>query len=230
MKGFNDLVSYVDKEAEKKIVSGCREILPESGFITEEGTTEKASGESYIWIIDPLDGTTNFVHGLPAYCVSIALLLNGELLLGAVYEPNRDELFHAIRGEGAWCNEERIFVSERKRLADSLLATGFPYHDFGKMETYLHILNDFMQTTHGLRRIGSAAIDLVYTACGRFEGFFEYNLNAWDVAAGALIVREAGGIVSDFKGGDEYLFGRQLIAATPLVHQGMLETIGKRWQ
>ncbi len=229
LKGFNDLVSYVDKEAEKKIVSGCREILPESGFITEEGTAEKASGETFVWIIDPLDGTTNFVHGLPAYCVSIALLRDGELFLGAVYEPNRDELFHAIRGKGAYCNDKTINVSTRDRLQDSLLATGFPYYDFGQMNTYLEILNDFMQNTHGLRRIGSAAIDLAYTACGRFEGFFEYNLNAWDVAAGALIVQEAGGLVSDFHGGDDFLFGRELIAASPGVHEGMLEIIRKRW-
>lgn len=228
-KGFNDLVSYVDKEAEQKIVHGCRKILPSSGFITEEGTVDKASGEEYVWIIDPLDGTTNFVHGLPAYCVSIGLMHHGKLLLGAIYEPTRDELFHAVRDGGARLNDQPMEVSHRPGLGDSLLATGFPYYDFGKMKTYLDILNDFMQTTHGLRRIGSAAIDLAYVACGRFEGFFEYNLNAWDVAAGALIVQEAGGRVTDFSGGDDFLFGRELIAATPEVHKEMLETIGKRW-
>ena len=230
MKGFNDLVSYVDKEAEKMIVEGCKEILPGSGFITEEGTIEKSSGEEFVWIIDPLDGTTNFIHGLPAYCVSIALLRHGKLYMGVVYEPSRDELFHGIRGNGAYCNESRIQISTKKHLKDSLLATGFPYYDFGRMDSYLLILNDFMQSTHGLRRMGSAAIDLAYTACGRFEGFFEYNLNAWDVAAGALIVLEAGGVVSDFRGGDDFIFGREMIAAAPGVHQGMLQTIGERWK
>lgn len=229
LKGLNDLVSYVDKEAERILVEGCKEILPSSGFITEEGTAPEESGEEFIWIIDPLDGTTNFVHGLPAYCVSVALLKNNELLLGAIFEPNRNELFHAISGSGAYCNETPIHTSPKKHLKDSLLATGFPYYDFGKMETYLKILNDFMQSTHGLRRIGSAAIDLAYVACGRFEGFFEYNLNAWDVAAGALIVQEAGGKVTDFKGGEDFLFGREMIAASTEINQAMLETIGERW-
>lgn len=228
MKGFNDLVSYVDKEAEMQIVEGCRKILPGSGFITEEGTA-RDEGNEYTWIIDPLDGTTNFIHGLPAYCVSVALLKEDKLLIGAVYEPNRDELFYAIKGNGAYCNDRKIYVSNKKKLGECLLATGFPYYDFGKMNTYLQILNDFMQSTHGLRRIGSAAIDLVYVACGRFEGFFEYNLNAWDVAAGALIVQEAGGCVTDFSGGDDFLFGREMIAASPEIQQAMQETISNRW-
>ncbi len=229
MKGFNDLVSYVDKEAEGILVNGCKEILPASGFITEEGTAPEEAGEDYVWIIDPLDGTTNFVHGLPAYCVSVALTYKNDLLLGAIFEPNRNELFHAIKGEGAYCNETEIHTSPKKALKDCLLATGFPYYDFGKMEIYLKVLNDFMQSTHGLRRIGSAAIDLAYVACGRFEGFFEYNLNAWDVAAGALIVQEAGGKVTDFAGGNDFLFGREMIAASPEINQAMQETIRHRW-
>ncbi|WP_420388648.1 inositol monophosphatase family protein [Roseivirga sp.] len=226
-KGKNDLVSYVDKEAEKLLVKGLSEILPGSGFITEEGTSSKKS-DSYNWIIDPLDGTTNFTHGLPVYAISVALMKRGELALGVVYELNRDECFHASKGEGAYLNHMPIKVSSVKTLDKSLLATGFPYYNFEQMNRYLAILNDFMQNTHGLRRMGSAAVDLVYTACGRFEGFFEYNLNAWDVAAGALIVQEAGGKVTDFKGGNDYLFGREIIAGNVAQPQ-MLKVIQKHW-
>lgn len=229
LKGRNDLVSYVDKTAETKLVAGCREILPESGFITEEETAEQQVRE-YTWIIDPLDGTTNFVHGLPVYAISIALLHDGDLLLGIVYELNRDELFHAIRGQGSYCNGKSIHVSKISSLSQSLLATGFPYYDFGKMDSYLTVLNDFMQTSHGLRRLGSAAVDLAYVACGRVEGFFEYNLNSWDVAAGALLVQEAGGTLCDFSGGDEYLFGREIIAAPESILNDMQLTIAKRWK
>lgn len=228
LKGRNDLVSYVDKQAETMLVAGCREILPGSGFITEEETAERKM-EEYTWIIDPLDGTTNFVHGLPVYAISIALLHKDDLLLGIVYELNRDELFHAIRNQGSYCNGKGISVSKISTLSHSLLATGFPYYDFGKMEIYLSLLNDFMQSSHGLRRLGSAAVDLAYVACGRFQGFFEYNLNSWDVAAGALLVREAGGELCDFSGGDKYLFGREIIAAPAPILSEMQKTIAKRW-
>lgn len=226
-KGKNDMVSYVDKEAEKRLVKGLAEILPGSGFIAEEGTSSKRS-DSYNWIIDPLDGTTNFTHGLPIYCISVALMKRNELALGVVYELNRDECFHAAKGAGAYLNHMPIKVSEVKTLENALLATGFPYYDFEQMNKYLKILNDFMQNTHGLRRMGSAAIDLVYTACGRFEGFFEYNLNAWDVAAGALIVQEAGGKVTDFKGGNDFLFGREIVAGNATQPQ-QLKVIQKHW-
>jgi len=215
--GKNDLVSYVDQEAEKRLVKGLAELLPGSGFIAEEGTSTHKS-DTYNWIIDPLDGTTNFTHGLPVFSVSVALIKRKELSLGVVYDVMRDECFHASKGNGSFLNHMPISVSKTKTLDKALLATGFPYYDFEQMQQYLTILNEFMQNTHGLRRMGSAAIDLVYTACGRFEGFFEYNLNAWDVAAGALIVQEAGGMVTDFKGGDDFLFGRQIVAgnATPV--------------
>lgn len=226
-KGKNDLVSYVDKEAEKRLVKGLSEILPGSGFIAEEGTSTKKS-DTYNWIIDPLDGTTNFTHGLPVYAISVALMKRNELVLGVVYELNRDECFHASKGEGAFLNHAPIKVSPIKTIDKALLATGFPYYDFEQMNKYLAILNDFMQNTHGLRRMGSAAVDLVYTACGRFEGFFEYNLNAWDVAAGALIVQEAGGTVTDFKGGSDFLFGREIIAGNTAQPQ-MLKIIQKHW-
>lgn len=226
-KGKNDLVSYVDKEAESRLVKGLSEILPGSGFIAEEGTSTKTS-DIYNWIIDPLDGTTNFTHGIPVYAISVALMKRGVLTMGVVYEVNRDECFHAAKGSGAFLNHTPIRVSETKTLEKSLLATGFPYYNFDQMRQYLSIINDFMQSTHGLRRMGSAAVDLVYTACGRFEGFFEYNLNAWDVAAGALIVQEAGGTVTDFKGGTDFLFGREIIAGNSVQAQ-MLKTIQKHW-
>ncbi|HNP17928.1 MAG TPA: inositol monophosphatase family protein [Fulvivirga sp.] len=226
-KGFNDLVSYVDKEAELQLVSACKNILPEAGFITEEGT-DNTQQDEYNWIIDPLDGTTNFAHGLPVFAISIALMKQTEIVLGMVYEINRDECFYAIEGQEAFCNDKPIRVSKAEYLKDSLLATGFPYYNFEQMPKYLSILDQFMQTTHGLRRMGSAAVDLCYVACGRFEGFFEYNLNAWDVAAGAFIVQQAGGQVSDFAGNDNFIFGREIVAANS-VHPEMLGVIKKHW-
>ena len=226
-KGFNDLVSYVDKEAERRLVSGLGELLPTSGFIAEEGTST-LKGDIYNWIIDPLDGTTNFTHGLPVYAISVALMENDELVLGIVYEINRDECFYSVKGEPAYCNDSPIAVSDITHLEDSLLATGFPYYNFDEMNNYLRILNSFMQGTHGLRRMGSAAVDLAYVACGRFQGFFEYNLNAWDVAAGAFIVQQAGGQVTDFKGGSDYLFGREIVASGN-VHMPMLDKIQAHW-
>ncbi len=227
-KGFNDLVSYVDKESEQQIVNACKKILPEAGFITEEGT-ETIRKEEYNWIIDPLDGTTNFTHGLPVYAISIALMQHDEIVAGVVHEVNRNECFHAVKGERAYCNEKVISVSPITELNDSLLATGFPYYDFGQIEEYLRILNAFMQQTHGLRRLGSAAVDLAYVACGRFEGFFEFNLNAWDVAAGAFIVKQAGGLVTDFKGGSNYTFGREIIAGGPVQPQ-VTKVIQEFWK
>jgi len=226
-KGINDLVSYVDKESEKRLIQGLEKILPEAGFIAEEGTSKKV-GVNYQWIIDPLDGTTNFTHGLPVFAISIALARGNELVLGLVHEINRDEVFFAVEGGKAYCNEKEIRVSPIDSLSKSLLATGFPYFNFDKMPEYLSALKDFMQHTHGLRRMGSAAVDLAYVACGRFEGFFEYNLNAWDVAAGAFIVQQAGGKVSDFSGGDNYLFGREIVAAGN-VHEEMLSMLRKNW-
>ncbi len=226
-KGFNDLVSYVDKQAELQLVEGCQKILSSAGFITEEGTNTER-GVEYNWIIDPLDGTTNFTHGLPIYSISVALMQNEKIVLGVVYEINRDEFFYAVEGQGSFCNGEPINVSKNDLLKDSLLATGFPYANFEGMTSYLSILNSFMQCTHGLRRMGSAAVDLAYVACGRFEGFFEYNLNSYDVAAGAFIVEQAGGFVSDFAGGDNFIFGREIIAANT-VHKEMLNIIQKEW-
>ncbi len=226
-KGRNDLVSYVDKRAEKMLVRGLQDILPEAGFITEEGTATHRQ-EKLRWVIDPLDGTTNFTHGLPVYAISVALLAGEELVAGVVYEINKEEMFWATKGGGAWLGDKRIYVSGREKLAESLLATGFPYYNFDRMEAYLRILNDFMQATHGLRRMGSAAVDLAYVACGRFEGFFEYNLNAWDVAAGSLLVSEAGGRVTDFRLGNNFLFGKEIIAGGQVL-PAMQQVIAQHW-
>jgi myo-inositol-1(or 4)-monophosphatase len=225
-KGLNDLVSYVDKTAEKIIVKGLRKILPEAGFITEEKTTTTL-GERYNWIIDPLDGTTNFIHGLPAFSVSIALKEYDELVLGVVYEINQEECFYAWKDAPAYLNNTEIRVSNNKKVADSLLATGFPYYDFGKQAVYIELFADLMKNCHGLRRIGSAAVDLAYTACGRFDAFYEYNLNAWDVAAGIVIVKQAGGQVVNFKGGDEVLETRELLATNGKITDELLQTIQK---
>lgn len=227
-EGFNNLVSYVDKTAEKQLVESLSKILPEAGFITEEGTVATGN-QAYKWIIDPLDGTTNFVHGLPVFGISVALARNDKVIMGCVYEINHKELFTAIEGGPALCNEKEIKVSTATLLEEGLFATGFPYHGYDKIPTYLNIIQEFLKKSHGLRRMGSAAIDLVYVACGRFEGFFEYDLNPWDVAAGAFIVEQAGGKVSDFKGGNNFLFGREMCAACAL-HPEMLKIIQQHWK
>ncbi|GAA4436865.1 inositol monophosphatase family protein [Ravibacter arvi] len=228
-KDFNNLVSYVDKEAEKLLVSRLRLVLPEAGFITEEGTTgEPGDPEALNWIIDPLDGTTNFIHRLPVYCVSVGLAQGKNPILGVIHEPNLDEMFYGWKGGGAWCNGTRLAVSTVQKLSDSLLATGFPYHKFEKHHLYMEILGLLMQKTHGIRRLGAAAVDLAYVAAGRFEGFYEYNLHAWDMAAGVLLVMEAGGKVTDFSGADNFLFGGDIIAcAAP--HQELLDVISSHF-
>lgn len=226
-QGFNNLVSYVDKEAEQKLVGQLKQLLPDAGFLAEEGTS--ISTESgYTWIIDPLDGTTNFMHGLPPYAISVALAEKNDIILGVVYEINRDECFYAVKNGKAFCNGMEIRVSATENLNASLLATGFPYYHLDKKEVYLEIIKAFLEKTHGIRRLGSAAVDLAYVACGRFDGFFEYNLNAWDVAAGAFIVQRAGGTVTDFSGGNNFLYGGQVMAAGG-VHAQMLEVINPLW-
>lgn len=224
---FSNLVSYVDKEAEKRLVDALGKILPGSGFIGEEGTETTGTNE-YQWIIDPLDGTTNFLHGLPIFAISIGLLRKDKTILGIVYEVSHQECFHAIEGGKAYCNDKVISISPIKTLNESLLATGFPYYHTEKKENYLEIIRIFLEQTHGIRRLGSAAIDLAYVACGRMEGFFEYNLKPWDVAGGAFILQQAGGVVTDFSGGDNFLFGGELCAAGH-VHAEMLRVIKEKW-
>jgi myo-inositol-1(or 4)-monophosphatase len=223
-KALNSLVSYVDKTAERMLVAGLSELLPGSTFLTEEETVEQSTGE-FQWIIDPLDGTTNFLHQLPCFAVSVALRQNEEIVLGIVYEVNRHECFYAWKNGGAWLNGSRIHTAATTSLADSLVATGFPYRDFDTMHRYIETLQFLMKNTRGLRRYGAAAVDLAYVSCGRFDSFFEYGLAAWDVAAGILLVQEAGGRVSDFKGGDDYLFGGRLLATAPGVYEEMLGAV-----
>jgi myo-inositol-1(or 4)-monophosphatase len=224
-KSLNSLVSYVDKKAEEMLVEGCMKILPEAGFITEEETIEKSADKEWLWIIDPLDGTTNFLHSLPFFSISVALQHRGKTVKGIVCEVNRRELFYAIKNEGAYLNGRKISCSVNKNLADTLLATGFPYYDFGRREAYLKLLGELMPKCRGIRRLGSAALDLAYTACGRFDAFFEYSLAPWDVAAGAFIVEEAGGIVTDFTGGDNYLYGKEIIATNRGINKEMAELL-----
>ncbi len=227
-KEVNNVVSYVDKAAERLIVDQLSQYGLKAGFITEEGTADTSDLDHYNWIIDPLDGTANFIHGLPNYSVSLALAKGKEVLAGVVYHICNDEIFSATKGGGAFRNGQRISVSQNKTLGESLMATGFPYYQFDEMEMYLKILASLMQKTHGLRRLGSAAIDLAYVAAGYFDGFFEYNLNSWDMAAGVLLVKEAGGTVADFKGGDNYLFGGDVIAANA-TYTELLKEIQRFW-
>lgn len=232
-KDVNNVVSYVDKETEKLIVTKLKNIVledgtPPAGFITEEGTAETSDMEGLNWIIDPLDGTANFIHGLPNYSVSLALAHGKDILVGVVYSVCSNEMFSAIKGGGAFRNGEKIKVSPIKHLGESLLATGFPYYKFENQDKYLLILESLMQKTHGLRRMGSAAIDLAYTACGYFDGFYEYNLNSWDMAAGILLVTEAGGFATDFSGEDNHLFGGDVVVGSA-VHSELLTEIQRYW-
>jgi myo-inositol-1(or 4)-monophosphatase len=213
-KRLNDLVTHVDKTSEFILSESCSKILPEAGFIREEtGYLESQNG--YYWCIDPLDGTTNFVHGIPVFSISVALLRNDEPIAGWVYEINRDEMFFAMENQGAWLNNKRIKVSKSRFLEDSVIATGFPYSDFSYSDEYLSLFGEIMRKSRGIRRLGSAAVDLAYVACGRFDAFFESHLNPWDVAAGLLLVSEAGGTLSDYSRGRLYLSGAQVLASTP---------------
>jgi myo-inositol-1(or 4)-monophosphatase len=223
-KGLNDLVSYVDKTAEEHLVSNLSELIPDAGFITEEKTSSVV-GAVYNWIIDPLDGTTNFIHGIPTYSISIALYEHGIPVLGVVYEINRGEMFYSYKGGHAYLNNNVIHVSNRAQVSDCLLATGFPYYEFEKQKQYMELLAEMMRRCHGLRRIGSAAVDLAYVACGRFDAFFEYNLNSWDVAAGAYLVQQAGGHILNFSGGNEFLEKREILATNALLDAELLETM-----
>lgn len=233
-KGLHDLVSYVDKETEKLLVTRLKTVWPEVGFIAEEGTESSISldnppTEGLYWIIDPLDGTTNFVHGLPIYAVSVGLWHNGQIVVACVYEVNFDECFYAWKDGGAYCNGKRIKVSDND-LDNSLLATGFPYYDFGRLDDYLAIMKQFMQKTRGLRRLGSAATDLAYVACGRNEGFFEFNLKPWDIAAGVLLVQEAGGLITGFEGEQDFLFKGNVVSGGKNAQPAMLDIIKKIWE
>lgn len=223
----NDMVSRADKEAEQRFVDFLSKLLPDSGFIAEEGTSTKV-GKTDNWIIDPLDGTTNYLYGIPCFCTSVALRRNDELILGVIYDPTRDECFAAEKGKGATLNGTPIDVSRQNVLKKSLIATGFPYDDRDRDKQYLDILLEINANTRGMRRLGSAALDMAYVACGRFEAFYEYGLNAWDVAAGAVIIKEAGGVVTGFKNEGNFIENQTILCNNGLIHNNLLDFL-KNW-
>jgi myo-inositol-1(or 4)-monophosphatase len=216
-----DLVTSLDRRSEEIIVEILHEHFPGHSILAEE-QTRLAGQENYRWIIDPLDGTTNFVHTYPQFSVSIALEADGKMALGLVYDPLRDERFHALKNEGAFLNGERIVTSQVSRLGNALLATGFPYDCKENPDFYLGFFKAFMGSCHGIRRAGSAALDLCYVACGRLDGFWELKLHAWDTAAASVIVREAGGSVTDFAGQEFSIWGEQTLASNGRIHAEMV--------
>jgi myo-inositol-1(or 4)-monophosphatase len=217
-KGIHNLVTYVDKSSEKMLVDALEQLLPEAGFIAEEGTATRL-GQDYNWIIDPLDGTTNYIHSVPLYSVSLALKYQDEIVIGVIYEPNLDECFYTWKGGASYLNGEVIHVSATPDMNHSLFATGFPYYDYSKLAPYMDFFEHLMRYSRGIRRLGSAAVDLAYVACGRYDGFYEYGLSSWDVAAGTLIVQNAGGMNTDFNEGKNYIFGKELISVNPYIYQ-----------
>jgi myo-inositol-1(or 4)-monophosphatase len=223
-KGLHNYVTYVDTTSEEKLVNGLKILLPEAGFIVEEGTAS-IKGKKYNWIVDPLDGTTNFIHGLPPYAVSIALTDGNEIILGVVYEITSNECYYAWKDSPSFMNGREIKVSKTDRVSKSLIATGFPYTNFDRIEPFMHSMTYFMKNSHGIRRLGSAATDLVYVASGRFEAFYEYGLNPWDVAAAGLIIKQAGGMLCDFSGGNNWLSGKEIVASNNAIFDEFSEII-----
>lgn len=217
LKGKNDLVTDADLASEKKIIEVIRSVFPEDQFLAEESNTYTSLPEGRIWIIDPIDGTTNFAHGFSPYCVSIGFWVDGTPKAAVILEVAHDEMFYAEEGKGAFLNNKRIRISGERESSGSLVATGFPYSMFDLVDPYLKVLKQLMQKTHGIRRAGAASYDLCCVAAGRVEGFYEYGLSPWDVAAGALIIQESGGKVQDWKGGNNWLFGRRIIAGNEAI-------------
>ncbi|NOQ35791.1 MAG: inositol monophosphatase [Methylococcaceae bacterium] len=222
-KSANDYATEVDRMAEQEIIKVISASFPEHGFLAEESGEQK--GNDYTWIIDPLDGTTNFLHGFPVYAVSIALKHKNKLELGVIYDPLRDELFTAERGGGATLNNRKIRVTQQNSLKGALLGTGFPFKSKTNLETYLKMFSSLVGDTAGIRRAGSAALDLAYLASGRLDGFWEIGLLPWDMAAGILLVQEAGGVVTDFSFRDGYMQSGNVIAGSPKMHQLMYKAI-----
>jgi myo-inositol-1(or 4)-monophosphatase len=223
-KQARDFVTQVDDAAEQAILDVVRKAYPAHGILAEESGASAGDGE-YVWIIDPLDGTTNFIHGFPHYCVSIGVQRRGALAHAVVYDPPRNELFTASRGGGAFLNDRRIRVSKCARLDEALVGTGFPFKELTRLDLYTRQLTTMMRTSAGVRRAGSAALDFAYVACGRLDAFWEMGLSAWDMAAGALLVQEAGGLVGDLEGEQSYLESGDVCAATPKVFPALLEAL-----
>lgn len=221
-KGTNDFVTQVDKAAEDAIIETIKKAYPDHAILGEESGYQEAKQADQLWIIDPLDGTTNFIHDFPQFCVSIAFQDQGKVTQGVVYDPLRDELFTAVRGRGARLNERRIRVSNALNLEQSLIGTGFPFREFHNLDAYLAYFKTLIPISAGIRRAGAAALDLAYVAAGRLDAFWEFGLKPWDVAAGALFVQEAGGYVSTIEGDSNFLNSKSVLAATPKVHQQML--------
>lgn len=219
LKGKNDLVTEADLASEKEIIRTIKKVFPEDDFLAEESNTKTKLPDGRVWIIDPIDGTTNFAHGFPIYCISIALWVDGVPKVGLVKEVANGELFWAIEGEGAFLNGKELIISDQIDPSKSLIGTGFPYTAFERVDDYLNLLKSLMKHTHGLRRPGAASYDLCCVAAGRFEGFFEYGLSPWDVAAGALIIQEAGGLVTDWNSGKDWLFGKSIISGNAEIVQ-----------
>ena len=224
-KRQSDFVTEVDKAAEAAIIEVLREAYPNYGILAEESGATAGKQAEYQWIIDPLDGTTNFIHGFPQYAVSIALAHNGQAVQAVVFDPERNELFTASKGRGAFLNERRIRVSKRTKLEEALIGTGFPYRCFDHVDTYLAIFKELTQKTAGMRRPGAAALDLAWVACGRLDGFWEFGLSPWDTAAGALLITEAGGLVSDLAGEAGFLASGNVIAGSPKIFAPLLQVI-----
>lgn len=221
-KGKNDLVTEADVAVENKIISLLKEEFPEDSFFAEESSDDQALPEGRTWLIDPIDGTTNFTHGFPVYCVSIGFWENHVPKMGLVLEVNSDEYFTALESKGAYLNGNPISVSKLKDPQKALVGTGFPYNDLSLVDHYIDFFRMLMDNIQGVRRPGAASFDLCCVACGRFDGFYEYALSPWDVGAAALIVKEAGGIISDWKGGDDWLSGERIVAGNPAVHEFLL--------
>jgi myo-inositol-1(or 4)-monophosphatase len=227
-KQVNDFVTEVDQAAEHAIIETLLGAYPGHGILAEEtGSEHGAKDSEFVWIIDPLDGTTNFIHGFPVYCVSIALSVRGKIEQAVVYDPTRNDLFTATRGRGAFLNERRIRVSKRTRLQECLVSTGFPFRPGDNFAGYLRMMSDVMQRTAGLRRPGAAALDLAYVAAGFTDGFFETGLNPWDVAAGSLLVTEAGGLIGNFTGEADFLEQRECLAGNPRVYGQLVTLLSK---
>ncbi|MCR4395959.1 MAG: inositol monophosphatase [Candidatus Saccharicenans sp.] len=223
-KGQVDLVTAYDRRSEEIIYERLGRIFPEHSFLAEEAISREKQSD-YLWLVDPLDGTTNYAHGLPVFCVSIALLRREEIIIGVVYDPCRQEMFTAVRGQGAYLNDRPVRVSDTPELGRSLLATGFPYDVRTSPDNNLSHFANFAVRAQAIRRLGSAALDLCYVACGRFDGYWELKLKPWDLAAGALMVREAGGRISDLEGRDFTISSLHVVASNGLIHQAMLEII-----
>ena len=225
-KGPNDFVSDVDRAAEQAIIDILLEAYPGHAILAEESGRERGAQDSdFLWIIDPLDGTTNFLHGFPVYAVSIALAFRGVVQQAVVYDPTRNDLFFASRGRGAFLNDRRLRVSKRTRLADSLVGTGFPFRKGDNFKRYVKMFEEVMQACAGLRRPGAAALDLCYVAAGYYDGFFEMGLSPWDAAAGSLIITEAGGLVGNFTGESDFLYQREVVAGNPKVYGQLVKIL-----